>query len=161
MAGSRLVKRGSASVGGGGGGSSAGSELSYVERTTALSPTAATEATAETFVTAAAVVFDGTTRVKIECFSPYWRPAATASQVIVAYLFDGETSLGTIAYSSTPAAAVNYQPLNASCFLTPSAASHTYSIRISVSSGTGVVAGGPGGAAADVPAYIRITTAPQ
>ena len=41
--------------------------------------------------------------------------------------------------------------------LTPSNASHTYSIRGFVTSGTGVAAAGAGGSTALMPAFIRIT----
>lgn len=136
-------------------------ELSYVERTTSMSPTQTAEASAETVVTAAALSLDGSTRVRIEFYTPFARSANTTAATINFYLFDGSTSLGRIAVIGTPANNTTYAPVHVDRFLTPSNASHTFSIRVTVSGGTGAVAGGAGGSGVDAPAYIRVTTAPQ
>ena len=57
----------------------------------------------------------------------------------------------------TPASAALHYPVLTHVRKTPSNASHTYSIRGTVSAGTGVVAAGPGGSGQQYPAFIRIT----
>lgn len=134
-------------------------ELSYVEKTSNTSVTATTEATANTVVTAAAVTFDGATAVVVEFYAPIAFPAAVANAAINFWLYDGANSIGRLGNLSTVAAANHFAPVYLSRRLTPSGASHTYSIRASVSSGTGGVQAGAGGITADMPAFIRITRA--
>jgi len=135
-----------------------GHEFSYVEDTDGLSVTATSEATANTLVTAAEVTFDGSTVVVIEFFVPYSTPASDAAARSLSYwLYDGASSIGRMAVQVTPAAATDYKSVYAQRRLTPSAAAHTYSIRCSVSAGTGTITSGVGGSGAQVPAFIRIT----
>lgn len=135
-----------------------GYQFDYVEFTgAATSITATTEATANTIVTANGVAFDGSTAVMIEFFAFAARPEGTAAAILSYYLYDGSSSIGRIGAHSTPASSNNYVPTILRRKLTPSAATHTYSIRAATSSGTGIVLAGAGGAAADVPGYIRIT----
>jgi hypothetical protein len=135
-----------------------GYELDYVENTAGNTDiTATTEATANTFVTGSAVAYDGSTAVIIECFSPELRPGAAAADNISLYLYDGASSIGLIGFHLSSAAAPENHSMLVRRRLTPSNATHTYSIRAAVSTGTGRFTTGAGGNAAIMPGYIRIT----
>jgi hypothetical protein len=135
-----------------------GYEYTYVEFTADAAPTATTEATANTVVTAAAVSFDGSTTVLIEFFAPYASPTNTAGAYVFFVLYDGSSSIGLMGAIRTPSATGDHVvPVRLTHRLTPSNASHTYSIRAYVSSGTGEVVGGSGGTGNYVPGFIRIT----
>jgi hypothetical protein len=147
--------------GGAGGGSAdlAGKELDYVAITSAVSVTATSEATADTAITGSSVAYDGSTIIEIEVFSPFITPDATnAGRSLSIVLYDGASSIGTLSYIENQ---VNgrtfYLPFFAARRLTPSNASHTYSIRAHVSAGTGTFGAGVGGSGANMPAFLRIT----
>lgn len=132
-------------------------ELDYVEFTSNVNPTATTEATANTVVTAGAESFDGSTIALIEFFSPIARPDNTATgRTLQLWLYDGSSSIGMLGQMTTPAAQADHKQLFLTRRLTPSNASHTYSVRASVSAGTGLVGGGAGGNGNTMPGYIRI-----
>lgn len=137
-------------------------ELAYNEYTSDVTVTATTEATANTVVTASAVTFDGATQAIIEFFTP-WADQPATPATLKFWLYDGSSSIGqTGMYASSSANGGTtslYLPVYLSRRLTPSAASHTYSIRASVTSGTGTVHGGAGGAGVLVPGFIRIRSA--
>ena len=141
---------------GGGGG---GGELDRVEVTGSTSITATTEATANTVVTATGVAFDGATDVDIEAFFPFIEPAASVGAFIVVVLYDGASSIGLLGIARTPAANSHRGTFFGARRLTPSAATHTYSIRAYVSTGTGSVFAGTGGSGNYMPGYIRIVPA--
>jgi hypothetical protein len=142
----------------GGSGNLAGTELDYVQITSNVSVTATTEGTANTVVTGSAVAYDGSTIVMIE-FQSYALalPAGGSGNSLTLWLYDGSSSIGALHLLLAPAST----DVRAGCFvstrLTPSNATHTYSIRASVGAGTGTVSAGAGGAAAVRPAFIRIT----
>jgi hypothetical protein len=139
---------------------SPGQELAYAEATALVAVTATTEATAQAVVTAPAVTFDGTTRVIVEFFSRSLNPpAAAVGATLTLCLFDGASSVGVVAGVQTPAAANMLAPAIGRRLLTPTSGAHTYSIRGYVSTGTGNVSAGPGGAGQNMPAYIRVTRA--
>jgi hypothetical protein len=132
-----------------------GAELAYNEFTSNVNCTATTEATATTIVTASAVAFDGSTAAMIEFFSPNF-DAGDAPNFSL-YLYDGSSSIGFM-HTRTVAASTAMGAIRIARRLTPSNASHTYSIRGTVSSGGGVsVKGGAGGVGVNVPGFIRIT----
>lgn len=135
-----------------------GTELAYVEFTSPVSVTATTEATANSIVSAGAVSFDGSTRVCIEAFVPYIDPQNTANATTTAYLYDG-SSIGLWAQIRQPTTAELYVSLYVRQFLTPSNASHTYSLRATTSSGSAAWNAGAGGSGNIIPGYIRITKA--
>lgn len=135
-----------------------GSELDYVEFTSPVTPTNTVEASADTVVTAGAVTFDGSTIAIIEFFALNARPAFDAAgRSITFWLFQDGSSIGSIGFISTPAASANNVPVHISRRMTPSAGSHTYSIRCTVNAGTGLVSASTGGAGAALPGFIRIT----
>lgn len=137
-----------------------GYEFDYVESTTTTNLTATTEDTANTIVTGSAVAYDGSTAVLIEFFAPQVQvPAAATNNYAQLYLYDGAASIGNLGVVFFPNSGAGRAPVRLTRRLTPSAASHTYSIRGAVASGTGAVVGGAGGHAAGMPAFIRITKA--
>jgi len=131
-----------------------GHEFDYVEKTSSTSVTATTEATANTVVQGAAVTYDGSTTVEIQFFSPYSQPASGGHNIVFVLYGDGAT-LGLFGIH-TGGASVERVPVSLRRRLTPSAASHTYSVRAYVDSGTGTVSGGAGGSGSYMPAFIRI-----
>lgn len=135
-------------------------EFVYVEFTANVNVTATVEASSDSIVSAGAVTFDGSTAVDIEFFSPAVRPDATVlDRSLTLWLFDDATSIGYLGRFNTPAAQSVLQPMYGRRRLTPSAASHTYSVRGQVNAGTGVVVGGSAGAGNPLPGFIRITKA--
>ncbi len=126
-----------------------GDEIDYAQRTTGLTVTATADATADTFITGAAVVYDGATTVMIEVSVPYG--AATAALIL--NLYDGSTDLGRFGQINS----VTNAPMRVARRLTPSAASHTYTIKAWKSGGTASLNQGAGGTATDLPAFMRIT----
>lgn len=135
-------------------------ELDYTQKTSTTTITATSEATANTIVTAAAHTFNGTTIYLIEFFAPYATSGGVANGNMAFYLYDGSSSIGVISLISAEVTSMNaYVAIYGIRRLTPSAASHTYSVRARVSSGTGLVAAGAGGSGSDSPAFIRITRA--
>ena len=66
------------------------------------------------------------------------------------------SAIGTFGIVNSPASNSNNQPQNLRRRLTPSNASHTYSVRAFVSSGTGLIGAGAGGSGTAFPAFIRV-----
>lgn len=132
-------------------------ELSYVEFTSPVTISQTLEASADTIVTAGAIVFDGTTIALIEFFAPTARPANSTNALVRFWLYDGSSSIGQMGALSVVAAQNDATPVRLARRLTPSAASHTYSIRGTVSSGSGNANAGAGGAGNFMPGFIRIT----
>lgn len=138
-----------------------GYEIAYQAASTATTISATTEATANTIVSAGAVTFDGTA-VWIEFYAALIEPGATALSSVSIYLFlDGATQ-GSIWFAAKDDSAV-LDAGEAGCYAkvkqTPSAGSHTYTIRGSKSGANGTVAAGAGGAGVYVPCYVRISKA--
>ncbi len=140
--------------GGGGGGPT---EISYTEFTADLNITATTEGTAQTVVAAPAQTFDGATKVQLQFFSP--SVSIDAGDNIFVEFFDGATPLGWSYVNGNAAGAASNFMIGATLELTPSAASHTYSVRAyTQSGGTQTIHGGTGGTLAYRPGFIRIVT---
>jgi hypothetical protein len=137
-----------------------GTELAYVEFTSSLSVTATVEASAQSVVSAGAVSFDGSTRVKIEFYSPDVLAGSAAGSYTILNLWDGSTDLGRIgAVGHSLLVFAAEVAIKAERFLTPSNASHTYSVRAWRVASDGTVGAGAGGAATLMPGFIRITKA--
>lgn len=137
-----------------------GHEYAYVEFTGNVSITNTTESTSNTVVTSTSVAFDGATTVFIEFFSPLVEVSGTdiGSKPV---LFDGSSSIGWLAQQKgADASGGGETAMLVKRRVTPSNASHTYSVRSYLTgSGTVTYFGGAGGAGAFVPGYIRITKA--
>lgn len=135
-----------------------GTELAYVERTTNLTVTGS-EAAPNDLMTAAAIVFDGSTRVCIEAFCAVAQKGTTGTCAIG--LWDGATELGGLSQILSSVSSTMQATLYGKRFLTPSAGSHTYNVKAwrTVVDGTIVAGNGTGGAGTWMPAFIRITVA--
>ena len=132
--------------------------LTYDQITTTVNITATTAATANTIVTAAALTTDGVTPLNVTYFAPAIDTPNTVSGTVSIILYlDGSTS-GHI--GDTPGI------INTRCGFgtyvtrtTPSAASHTFSARGYVNSGTGIIQAGAGTTTTYTPSYIQISRA--
>lgn len=133
--------------------------LAHNEFTASVNCTATTEGAANTIVTATGVVFDGSTAVMVEFFASLARPPTTAGALLQFALYDGASSIGVFGVTATGTTQAEYQTVLLRRRLTPTAATHTYSVRGFVSTGTGVVGAGAGGSGTNIPGYIRITRA--
>ena len=110
-------------------------------------------------MTAGAVVFDGSTVVEVEFFCYSADVWTTASSFLAFVLYDGASSIGLFAFLRGPAGTGEgyvRAPINVRRRLTPSSASHTYSVRAYVSGGTGNAYAGAGGSGNAIPGFIRI-----
>ncbi len=134
-----------------------GYEFDYAQVTSGnINVTGANSAGATTLVTAAAVVYDGATRICAEFYCSDGN-CDTGGQVVVE-LWDGASALAIIA-SFQAAATTMLSPVLARIFLTPSAASHTYSVRAWKTAGTCGFQSGTGTAGGFAPLYVRQTKA--
>jgi hypothetical protein len=126
----------------------------YAQLTTGIAITATTEATATTIITGNAVTYDGSI-VMVEFYAPQvWFTDITGRLV----LYQDGSSIGFIANCSAATGTSVLQAVHATRRLTPTAGSHTYSIRgFKSGGGTFTVTGDAGGAGLFVPAFLRIT----
>lgn len=147
-----------AAAGGGGG---AGTELSYVEKTTATSISANSASGANTIVTAAALTFSGTQKILIDFFCSHLFLGTTAISGVFFCLFDGSTQIGELGGIQFGIASTNgyVTPVSLSRVLTPSSGSHTYSIRAYRNDANATLTAGDGTSTNRSPTFIRITTA--
>jgi len=130
----------------------AANELAYAENATASIGGGASEAAAAAIVSLPAVTFDGVTKVSIDFTVVEIAFAATASLIGWFYLFDGGSSLGIIGVARNSASALAIAiPAYFRRELTPSAGSHTYSLRFSQSGGVVTVNAGAGGVGVRMP----------
>jgi len=133
-----------------------GAELAYAEFTgSQITVTATTEATAQTIATAPAITLDGASKIMLEGFTCA-QPPPTVGQFLYLTLFDGASVLGRLVTIGTPAAATITMTLYGALRVTPTAGSHTYSLRAHVSAGTGNVFGSVAGPGANPPSFIRV-----
>lgn len=136
----------------------ASGELSYDEFTAPVSGIAGgSPAAATTIKTSASVAYDGSTAVVIEFFAPQAVNSVDASNVFFE-LFEDATDLGLLG-EVTAGGAAGGSPIRVARRRTPSAASHTYTVKAYVSGGSGTVQAGTGTAGVFLPGFIRITKA--
>lgn len=127
--------------------------LDVVTLSTDLVVTATSAATAQTWITGNAVTYDGSTAIVLEAFCPYQN---TGSGIAIGVtLWDGSTDTGQIGVFSTAS------PVYMAVVFTPSAASHTYTLKAYSSGGTGrqLSAGASSASGVLKDAFYRITTA--
>lgn len=126
-------------------------ELSCTQITAPVSVTATTSATANTVVTAPAYAFDGVSPLLIEAdFSS----VVQGTTWITFVLYDGSTELGEWGWNTGLKGTTH---LHLERELTPSAGTHTYSIRAFVDAGTGHVYAGTGAINTEMPGLLRLT----
>jgi hypothetical protein len=142
--------------------------LSYVEQTTSDTSVVATSAaTAELFVTAASVTVDGSTRIEVEFFCPQVCTPGGANARFTAlelyWAFNGGAAAARgifgLSYNDTSASRFD-TPQTMKRIFTPAAGSYVFSIRAWVNAGTGQLLCGSGGAGTNLPAFIKVSTAP-
>ena len=140
-------------------GSRGGEQLDYAQTTSDTGITASTEGTAITIVSGAALNFDGNTTIVVE----FWASVYAANSVgtnLTMYLFQDGSSIGIIGeFRNNVATNGVNTPVFCTAYLTPTAGSHTYSIRgaSSVAGGNNLtVYAGAGGSGNRRPAFMRI-----
>lgn len=138
------------------GGSSGGGgsyQLDYVPATSDLSVTATSSGTAQTVIAGNSVTYDGSTRVRIE----FWTPliANGTNGVVVVELYRDSTLLGRIAQAdgTNTGGSVSISQYGAA-YDTPSAGSHTYTVKAWRVTANGTVYGTSLG----LPAFLRVST---
>jgi hypothetical protein len=137
----------------------------YVERTTNLVVTATTLGTAQNILPGASVAYDGSTEVWIEAYLPTIDTSSASGQNFYVALFDGSSNIGYFArlVGNTIGGGTNIGA-RTTVFgrrkLTPSAGSHTYSVRVFTDSTTGTPTArcGTGASGAEVPGYMVIVS---
>lgn len=129
--------------------------------TAGVSISATAVSAADTVVTATSATFDGT-GITLEFYSPALRAGLVLAATLTAYWFEDGSQIGSLAIKNSVATTADNVPVLARYEYTPSAGSHTYSVRCVVNSGggTGNVSGGPGGANQQVPGYLRVFKSP-
>lgn len=135
-----------------------GYEIGYDSITAQANITGLTLGNATTAIAGSAHTFDGGS-VVAEFYASAVELPGVADGTMNIVLFEGGTPIATLASLSNPAAANCWM---GGCFryrFTPSAGSHTYSIKAYVSStaGTPNIFAGAGTAGANAPAYLRFT----
>src|SRR5688500_13091450 len=134
----------------------AGAELAHAEITADVTISAATEATAQTVVSAGAVTFDGTSKVRLEFYTPSVSiPTVTALFLI---LHDGTNSLGWLCGVSNAAGTNENVVCHAVRVFTPAAGTRTYSIRGYRTASNVSIKAGAGGVGVYLPGFLRLTT---
>jgi hypothetical protein len=130
-------------------------ELDYAQITSDVACTATTEAGANTIITGAAKTYDGSTIITLEFFWPAWTTSTTNTVAFLTIFQDGSV-FGRIWDSFGFTSAADMGGTVIARRFTPSAGSHTYSIRgHSQAAQTFTVKAGAGGAATLFPAYLR------
>lgn len=132
-----------------------GALVSYVEFASLITVSATTEATATTVVTAAAFTPNGLDSFWIEFYAPGWQTSATAGAQLLVVLYDNGSAIASgsskIAVLVNPAATTYVLQIIASRKVTPTNASHTYSIRAYTTVANSFIRGDTG-----VPGYVSI-----
>lgn len=136
----------------------AGGELAYVQATAAHNITATAAGAATTVLTAPALTLDGATPILIAGFFPAIACPTVAASATVIDLYDGGTIVGRFITITNPVATQLSITAVGEYALTPSAGSHTYSLRAwaTSTSGTPRIEAGAGGAGAYQPMFLRI-----
>ena len=133
-----------------------GYEWDFDQATSDLNPTATTEGTAQTAVTGNAVTYDGSPVIAHFVCSDA-QADASAGAILIVLLYEGATVIGRLAIVQSPTAAGDRKPISPEYRFTPSAASHTYSVKAYVTTGTGALRAGAGGSGNSAPMFMRIT----
>lgn len=133
-----------------------GEELAYNQITATTNVTGAGETGPNVIIEGTTRAYDGTP-VLVEFFTPGTYMSATSQ--VVFNIWDGGTDLGRIAGVINSAGYLT--PVHGRRKLTPTAGSHNFRVVawLPGGSGNGQVFAGPGGAAAYMPAFIRVTRA--
>jgi hypothetical protein len=135
-------------------------EIAYQEFTASVIVSSTSEAAPNDVVSSGSIVFDGSTTVVIEFFSPLVQPGAAAGSTLICSLWDSTTDLGRMSYSLNPSATNPASgPVSCQRRLIPTATTHIYKIRAFAAGANGTIFAGAGGATVFLPGFIRITRA--
>jgi hypothetical protein len=135
-----------------------GYELDYTQITVSAGFSSTTAAAADTIVALPARVYNGTTIVLLEFYTPSLQTGAGAGTISILNLWDDTTDLGRIVQIRNTVAAQSLDmPVYVARRLTPSAASHTYIIKGWRVTANGTVTAGAGGVDVTLPAFLRAT----
>ncbi len=138
------------------------SEYVYAAVTASVSVTNTTESASTTIIAASNTSF-AAVPVMVSFFAPKVKlPTGTAGDNMTISLFEGSTQLAELAYLQTPAVtSADYVSVHGMYRFTPTAATHTYSVKafVNVTTGTPAIVGGPGGTGALAPMFLRIVKA--
>lgn len=137
-----------------------GSELSYVEFSTSVTANTVAEASAVTVVSATGIAFDGTTTVKVQFWCPGLAFGSATTTAGLNLWMDGADQ-GRLYDTASAAPASGTYPVGVmEREMTPSAATHTFSVRIwSVAAINFIAIAGAGGAGTRLPGFIRVVRA--
>lgn len=132
--------------------SGSGSELAYTEFGTTVSVTGTSEGAANTVVTASPITVDGGTPIILE----FWcHRLVHGTTNINLEFFRDSTGIGGLIGSLDGGTA----PVILRRRITPAVGTYTFSVVAWVDAGTGQVQAGAGGAANNLPGFIRVTKA--
>lgn len=127
-------------------------------RTTNLSVTATTEGAAQTILTGSGFTADGTTQYLVEFFAGTVIIGTTSGSNCTLVLLDGASVvIGKWCVLGNNSTAGPFGPIFLRYLVTPSAASHTYSVAAFRNASNATVDAGSGGSAADPPALLTVT----
>jgi len=106
-----------------------------------------TDATAQTVCSTAGISYDGSTNIILMAHVVAADTAAAVGSGLIFTIWEDSTDLGRFAVTRDPAATVMRVPIDiVSAKRTPSAASHTYTLKVFQTGGNGTVFGSTGGA---------------
>lgn len=137
-----------------------GTELDYAQITANVN-VSHLEASADVILTGSPITLDGVTRIRVEFYAQVVETPSNGYDFNLG-LFEGSSIVRLLVGRYTSAGGVLDVEANGVCYLTPSAGTHTYSIRAYRSpgtSGTAIVAAGDGVGDDFPPAFYRVTVA--
>lgn len=136
------------------------STVAYAEFNTDIAISTTTEAAATVIVTAPPFIPNGIDSFWVEFYVPGAQPASSATAALIFVLYDNGVAMSParIAQFNCPAAGAMIMPVfTRRRIVSPSAASHTYSVRCYRVTADGTVLGSL--TSTGVPGYINITRA--
>lgn len=134
-----------------------GSEIGYDQITASVSITGTTSAAPTTIISGSAHIFDGSPVLLDFSAMAIVTPNAAGVSLNIG-LYEGSTLITILTFAVPTASANMWVPFRSGFRFTPSAGSHTYSIKGWAASGSGAdISAGTGTAGSAAPAYLRFT----
>ena len=133
-------------------------ELGYSQITSGVTISSTTAGSGTTIFPDLSFVSDGSP-ILVELFSPSARPSlsANASITVSLYLDGSEHTRGWGVHRTPAGTNGDNKPLHLSRRITPSAGSHTVSVKAYASTGSGSFGAGTGTSTTDAPAFLRVS----
>lgn len=133
-----------------------GSELDYSEITSPVTVSATTAASPDNVVSLPARSYDGSTVIMLEFFAPIVSVAGGTTTFLFVMFFDDTTEIGRCGTFKNNVAGASVQMSAVGRLrITPSNASHTYSVKAYRAVANCVIGAGTGVGDTDLPAFIR------